>query len=101
MSAPPPSDLAAPRLAVGLGASLGDRRHTLELAVRKLASAPGLELVRVSGWVRTPPLTGGAARNWFLNGVALFRSSVDPLEVLDRCVALEQRAGRRRGRYWG
>ncbi|MEQ1508755.1 MAG: 2-amino-4-hydroxy-6-hydroxymethyldihydropteridine diphosphokinase, partial [Myxococcota bacterium] len=88
-------------MAIGLGSSLGDRRRALELAVRMLAAGPGLELLRVSRWVRTPPLAGGAARNWFLNGVALFRSGLDPEVILDRCASLEAKAGRRRSRHWG
>jgi 2-amino-4-hydroxy-6-hydroxymethyldihydropteridine diphosphokinase len=91
----------APRLAIGLGSSLGDRSRALSLAVRALAAAPGMQLLRISRFVRTPPLRGGHARNWFLNGVALFRVEVDPHEVLARCVQLEQRAGRRRAVYWG
>jgi 2-amino-4-hydroxy-6-hydroxymethyldihydropteridine diphosphokinase len=60
-----------------------------------------MTLVRTSRWIRTPPLRGGTARNWFLNGVALFESTLEPHEILDRCVALEAEAGRRRVRFWG
>lgn len=88
-------------LAIGLGSSLGQRRATLEQTVRKLAAGPGMELVRTSRWIRTPPLRGGTARNWFLNGVALFRTTLEPHAILDRCVALERAAGRRRVRFWG
>jgi 2-amino-4-hydroxy-6-hydroxymethyldihydropteridine diphosphokinase len=88
------------RVAIGLGSSLGDRLGELELAVRRLCAAPGLELVRASRWVRTPPMPGGAARNWFANGVVVVASSVPPSAVLARCVAIEAAAGRRRGRRW-
>lgn len=89
------------RLAVGIGSSLGDREGALTIAVRSLAAAPGMRLLRVSRWVRTPPLRGGHARNWFLNGVALFDTHLDPHDVLARCVRLERRAGRRRAVHWG
>jgi len=89
------------KVAIGLGSSLGDRRGQLELAVRRLAAHPGLELLRVSRWYRTPPMRGGTARNPFLNGVALFESALTPDEVLARCVAIEHRAGRRRVSHWG
>lgn len=59
-----------------------------------------MSLERVSRWVRTPPLAGGTAKNWFLNGVALFWTTLEPEVVLARCIELEQAAGRRRGRYW-
>lgn len=50
--------------------------------------------------MRTPPLPGGAARNWFLNGVALLRTDLDAGALLERCVALEALAGRRRKLHW-
>jgi 2-amino-4-hydroxy-6-hydroxymethyldihydropteridine diphosphokinase len=89
------------RVAIGLGASLGDRRATLERTLQHLHRTPGLELLRCSRWVRTPPMRGGTATGWFLNGVALFRSELQPHEMLDLCRQLEQRAGRRRSRWWG
>lgn len=87
-------------IALGLGSSLGHRRETLELTLRQLDAKPDVAVVRVSRWVRTPPLAGGTARNWFLNGVALIRTSLDPERFLDLCVALEEQAGRRRTRHW-
>lgn len=89
------------KVAIGLGSSLGDRRGRLELVLRLLDANPGLELLRGSRWYRTPPLRGGSARNWFLNGVALFESELGPAELLALCVRLEERMGRRRGRHWG
>lgn len=69
------------------------------MTVHRLSTS-GMQLERISHWVRTPPLKGGTAKNWFLNGVALFATSLEPEEVLARCVQLERQAGRRRGRYW-
>lgn len=89
------------RLAIGLGASLGDRRKRLELTLRQLGATPGLRFLRGSRWYVSPPLTGGTARNWFLNGVGLFESDLDVKQVLARCRRLEEQAGRRRARHWG
>jgi 2-amino-4-hydroxy-6-hydroxymethyldihydropteridine diphosphokinase len=89
------------KLAVALGSSLGDRRAQLERALVRLDHTPGVRVARVSRWVRTPPLAGGTACHWFLNGVALLETSLDPEAVLDVCVALEEEAGRRRARFWG
>ncbi|MEO0603518.1 MAG: 2-amino-4-hydroxy-6-hydroxymethyldihydropteridine diphosphokinase [Myxococcota bacterium] len=88
------------RIALGLGSSLPPRRTLLEDTLRRLATSPDLEMERVSPWVRTPPLLGGAARNWFLNGVALLRSGLAAEALLDRCIALEAAAGRRRQLHW-
>lgn len=89
------------RIAIGLGSSLGDRRGTLERTLRELDATVGLTLLRVSRWYRTPPMRGGSARGWFLNGVALYECALKPGEVLARCRELEERAGRRRARFWG
>jgi len=87
--------------AIGLGSSLGNRRATLERALVQLDVTAGLRLVRASRWYRTPPLKGGSARGWFLNGVALFSCELSPHALLQACRDLEDRAGRRRGGYWG
>lgn len=89
------------RLAIGFGSSLGDRRAQISRAVRALDRTPGLTLVRCSRLVRTPPMKGGSAQGWFLNAVAVYRTTVDPAVVLERCRALEEKAGRRRSRFWG
>jgi len=89
------------KVAIGLGASIGPRRSRLELTLRQLNADPHLHLLRASRWVRTPPMRGGSATGWFLNGVALFEASCSPHELLDKCVALEHRAGRRRAHHWG
>lgn len=87
-------------VAIGLGSSLGDRRRTLELAVLRMGTA-GMHLVRASRWYASPPLAGGTARNPFLNGVALYSTTLSPEAVLARCRALEDAFGRRRARHWG
>lgn len=96
MSGRPP----ARRVALGLGSSLGPRVLRLERVVRHLQLTPGIEVERVSPWVRTPPLRGGTARNWFANGVARLTTSWDPHDLLALCIELEQQAGRRRGLFW-
>ena len=87
-------------IALGLGSSLGPRREILELTLRQLDAKHDVRVVRVSRWYRTPPLSGGTARNWFLNGVALVETDRAPHAFLDLCVALEEAAGRRRTRHW-
>jgi 2-amino-4-hydroxy-6-hydroxymethyldihydropteridine diphosphokinase len=80
---------------------LGDRRRALEVACRRLGATPGLSLLAVSRWYRTPPLRGGSARGWFLNGVAVVECALDAEALLRVCRAIEARAGRRRARFWG
>lgn len=92
---------ATRRAALGLGSSLGNRRQILENTIRKLDAHPDIDVVRVSQWVRTPPMAGGAAKNWFLNGVAVCDIRIEPHAFLRTCAALERRAGRRDGPHWG
>jgi 2-amino-4-hydroxy-6-hydroxymethyldihydropteridine diphosphokinase len=89
------------KTAIGLGSSLGNRRRQLQRAVNALDRTAGLTILRGSRWYRTPPMAGGSATGWFLNGVVLLESMLDPHEVLRRCRELESGAGRRRSKHWG
>ena len=86
--------------AVGLGSSLGDRRAELERVVARMRARPGVRVLRVSRWYRTPPMRGGTARGWFLNGVVLLDVDLPLEELLAWLRSIEQRAGRRRARFW-
>jgi len=88
------------KAALALGCSLGDRRARMEETLRRLDATPGLEWVRTSALVRTPPLRGGVARGAFLNAVALFHTDLSPHALLEVCIGLEDAAGRRRARRW-
>ena len=72
----------------------------MALTVARLRATPGIDVERVSHWVRTPPLPGGHARNWFLNGVVTLETAWAPHDLLDLCIDLEESAGRRRGLFW-
>lgn len=90
----PPVDVA-----LALGASMGDRAGALALAVRALDAAPDLVVTRCSRVFATPA-AGGVARQGFLNAVIRARTTLAPLELLDRCKAVERRLGRRPARSW-
>ncbi len=87
------------RVVIGLGSSVGPRRALLELALDGLARTPGLEPLRVSRLYWSPP-AGGVARGDFLNAALCARWRGDPLALLDRCLAIEARLGRRRRTRW-
>ena len=89
------------RVAIGFGSSLGDRRGQVDLAIRALAADPQLQLLRRSRDWFSPPMRGGRARGWFLNCVVTFRTTLQPEELLRRCIREELRAGRRRALHWG
>ncbi len=80
-------------LVVGLGANLGNRLHNL----REAAAAIGEEvaILRRSAVYETPP-AGGPPQPDYLNAALAVRSSLSPIELLDRCLAIERRMGRTR-----
>ncbi len=55
----------------------------------------------MSRWLRTPPMRGGSAHGWFLNGVVLIRTTLSPADLLRVCIRLEVAADRRRAKHWG
>ena len=75
---------------LGLGSNQGDRLAHLDGAVRRLG-----ELGRVcrSSWYETVPVEMPVAP-WFLNGVVGLDVALDPLGLLDFCLALEREEGR-------
>jgi 2-amino-4-hydroxy-6-hydroxymethyldihydropteridine diphosphokinase len=93
------------KIAIGLGASQGDRQRTLERAVVLLGRRAAWSFVACSRWYRSPPMRGGTAVGWFLNGVAVYDVALPDRDAawdaLDACRALEAAAGRRRARWWG
>lgn len=101
MSEAPPRSVvpATADVALGLGASLGDRATSLQLALRALDARPDLEMVRVSRTYLTTPV-GGVARRGFYNLVVRARTTLVPEALLDVCKALEVRLGRRPSRSW-
>ena len=88
------------RAFVGLGANLGDRGHTIAEAVRLISEREGVRLVAVSSLRDTDPV-GVVDQPRFLNGAALIETELDPRELLDALLAVEQELGRVRDRRWG
>ncbi len=86
-------------VALALGASMGPRLQTLNLAVRALDARPDLAIVKCSRVIATPPV-GGVAHQGFLNAVVRARTTLSPLALLDVCKALEVRLGRVPARSW-
>jgi 2-amino-4-hydroxy-6-hydroxymethyldihydropteridine diphosphokinase len=81
---------------IALGSNLGDRRATLDAAVRGLAAEEGVEVLRVSPWLETEPVGGPPGQGPYLNGVLEARTTLSPRGLLERLLALEVRHGRLR-----
>lgn len=79
------------RAVLSLGSNEGDRLHHLRGAVAGLAG----DVVAVSDVYETPPW-GDADQPKYLNATVLVQANVPPRAWLDRAMALERAAGRRR-----
>jgi len=80
---------------IGLGANLGDRRATIEEALRRLDAEPGIRVAATSTLRETAPV-GFLDQPAFLNGAAALETTLDPRDLLDRLLAVERALGRER-----
>ena len=82
------------RAYIGLGSNVGDRKATIDAALRRLAPR------RVSSLLETEPW-GVTDQPRFLNAVAEIDTGLDPAGLLDFLQAVEREHGRVRDRRWG
>jgi 2-amino-4-hydroxy-6-hydroxymethyldihydropteridine diphosphokinase len=87
---------------LGLGGNLGDREASLQQAAEALDWGPA-RLLRSSRLYETEPIGGPVDQPWFLNQVVEVETRMQPGELLDRCMAIENALGRRRASEtrWG
>jgi len=89
---------------LGLGGNmsgrLGGPEDYLRLALKGLAGLAGVSLDRVSSIYATEPV-GFEAQPPFLNAAVRASVSLEPEELLERLLALEEELGRVRVRPWG
>ena len=85
---------------IGLGSNLGDRRANIDFAVSKLEKAAGCAVLQVSQLIDTAPY-GYVEQGDFLNGCLELETLLEPLELLDLLMQIENDAGRVRDLRWG
>lgn len=88
------------RVAIALGANLGDRAAALTLARDAIAALPDTTLMAASPVEETAPL-GPVDQPAFLNQMVLVETALEPRPLLDALLAIEARAGRVRRERWG
>jgi 2-amino-4-hydroxy-6-hydroxymethyldihydropteridine diphosphokinase len=81
--------------AIGIGSNLGDRRTTIESALRALDDVAAIDVVAHSALIETAPV-GGPEQGLFLNGAATLRTSLSPHELLSELHCVERAHGRER-----
>lgn len=85
---------------LGLGSNLGDRAGHLKAAVSALARLDATRVSAVSSIYRTEPV-GIVDQGAFFNAVVRIETELEPLDLLDRCLEIEQNRGRERLERWG
>jgi 2-amino-4-hydroxy-6-hydroxymethyldihydropteridine diphosphokinase len=78
---------------VAIGSNLGDRERHLAAAVAGLRATPGVATLVCSQIYETAPV-GPPGQGPYLNAVARLETSLAPRALLERCLALENAAGR-------
>lgn len=80
---------------VALGANLGDPEAQVQTAIKALSLLPETSLTRRSSLYRGKPV-GYADQPDFVNAVVQLRTRLGPRVLLEHCLAMEKRQGRRR-----
>ncbi|MEO4040964.1 2-amino-4-hydroxy-6-hydroxymethyldihydropteridine diphosphokinase [Hoeflea sp. CAU 1731] len=93
-------DRSGSRATLGLGGNVGDPRRSMAEALKTLDADPSIEVEAVSRLYRTPPW-GPVAQDWFLNSCAVVRTTIEPLQLLEKCKDIEQALKRQRIVRWG
>ncbi len=86
---------------IALGANLGNRRESLDRAIALLVASGKLTLSSQSNWHETAAVGGPADQGAYLNGAALFATSLPPLDLLAELQWVEAELGRVRETSWG
>ncbi|MBA6336697.1 MULTISPECIES: 2-amino-4-hydroxy-6-hydroxymethyldihydropteridine diphosphokinase [unclassified Colwellia] len=86
---------------VGLGSNLSDPQKQIELAVASLTQIKNTTLDGVSSLYFSRPM-GPQDQPDYMNAVALLRTDLNPLDLLNELQAIENNAGRvRKDNRWG
>ena len=88
------------RVFLSLGSNLGERAAALRAALTALAALPGTTVLQSSPVYETAPQEL-ADQPPFLNQVVCLETALAPLELLRRCQAIEEAAGRTRTLRFG
>ena len=89
------------RAVLALGSNLGERNDTLSEAVADLVDRPEVRLLAVSPVVQTKAVGGPAGQPDFLNMVISVETTLETLELLRHCQAVENKHHRVREVHWG
>ncbi|MCM3571462.1 2-amino-4-hydroxy-6-hydroxymethyldihydropteridine diphosphokinase [Neobacillus mesonae] len=85
---------------IALGSNIGNRYDNIRIAIKKLTNQTDIKLVRSSSIYETDPV-GYEDQDLFLNMVIEIQTTLEAMELLDRCLTVESELGRKREIRWG
>jgi 2-amino-4-hydroxy-6-hydroxymethyldihydropteridine diphosphokinase len=94
------TDRASFDATIGLGSNIGDKAANIAQAIALLTAEGDIRVVRSSRLYRTAPW-GVLDQDWFVNACIGVATSLAPLELLHRCLGVEQKMKRVREQRWG
>jgi 2-amino-4-hydroxy-6-hydroxymethyldihydropteridine diphosphokinase len=86
---------------LGLGSNLGDRAAFIAQAIEALRQEKEIHVKRMSSVLETKPVGPLQDQPDFLNTVVEVETSLQPMKLLERLLAIEQKLGRTRTKRWG
>ena len=85
---------------IALGSNIGDKTVNINHAITLLTEHDDIRLLARSSDYRTPPW-GKTDQDWFVNACIGVATSLNPHELLRRCLETEEEMGRKRAEKWG
>jgi 2-amino-4-hydroxy-6-hydroxymethyldihydropteridine diphosphokinase len=85
---------------LGLGSNLGNRLAFLRGGRDTLLNQADIELIQASGVYETEAIGGPTDNPHFLNTVLQIQTSLEPLQLLEACLQVENEFGRSRPVRW-
>lgn len=85
---------------LGLGSNLGNRLAFLRSGRDTLVRHSGIQLIQASGIYETAAIGGPPDNPPFLNAVLQVQTSLEPMPLLEACLAVENEFGRTRPARW-
>ncbi|OIO38443.1 MAG: 2-amino-4-hydroxy-6-hydroxymethyldihydropteridine diphosphokinase [Candidatus Omnitrophica bacterium CG1_02_49_10] len=82
------------RVYIGIGSNMGDRKANIDKAMGLLKEIAETEVVSASALYKSLPVGGPPDQGDFLNGAVLIKTSINPLELLNKLKYIEHRLGR-------
>jgi len=85
---------------LGLGSNLGDKQSYINKAIQKISILENVDTIRTSKIITTSPY-GKTDQPDFQNCVIKIKTSLQPEDLLQKCLDIENQLGRVRREKWG